>query len=117
MHINDELVIDEALISERFVRAPGPGGQKVNKVATAVQLRFAVARCRQIDDDTRQRLVAAAGARLNRQGEIVITANRHRSQLRNRQDARERLARLIRRALIVPRKRRPPRKPSAADST
>ena len=114
MYINDQLAIDESLIAERFVRSPGPGGQNVNKVATAVQLRFAVTRCRDLDEDARKRLVSIAGHRVNRHGEIVITANRHRSQRRNRDDARERLARLIRRALIAPTRRKPPRPPSAA---
>jgi ribosome-associated protein len=114
MIITPTLSIDESLIEERFIRASGPGGQHVNKVATAVQIRFAIDRCAELDAGQRTRLKTLAGTRVNRHGELVITANQHRSQRRNRDDARDRLTRLIQRCLKPPRTRKPKRGPSAA---
>lgn len=108
-----DLVIDSAEIEERFVRSGGPGGQNVNKVATAVQLRFDVRHSPSLPVDVRARLERLAGRLVTREGVLVITAQRFRTQERNRQDALERLMEWIRRALIVPRSRRPTR-PSAA---
>ena len=112
IRITETISLDEREIEERFVHASGPGGQNVNKVATAVQLRFDVAGS-SLPDDVRERLIRLAGRRLTKDGVLVITAQRHRAQERNRQDARERLIELIRRAAVAPAPRRPTR-PSRA---
>jgi len=98
--------IDERELEEHFIRASGPGGQNVNKLASAVQLRFDVRRSPSLPDDVRARLERLAGRRLTREGVLVINAERHRTQERNRKDARERLVDLIRRAAVAPRPRR-----------
>jgi ribosome-associated protein len=111
--IDDNLTLDESEISESFIRASGPGGQNVNKVASAVQLRFDVRRSASLPEAVRARLERLSGHRLSQDGVLIITAQRFRSQERNREDARERLIALIRRAAAPPRPRRPTR-PSAA---
>ncbi|HMN70690.1 MAG TPA: alternative ribosome rescue aminoacyl-tRNA hydrolase ArfB [Rhodoblastus sp.] len=104
------LIIDERDLEERFVRAAGPGGQNVNKLASAVELRFNLAACATLPDDIRWRLARLAGRRLNREGVLVIQAQRFRTQDANRRDAMARLAELIREAAIPP---APPRKKTA----
>ena len=112
IHITGAIAIEEREVEESFVRAAGPGGQNVNKVATAVQLRFDVRRSPSLPDDVRARLVKLAGRRLTQEGVLIITAQRYRTQERNRQDALERLVELIRRAVPPPTPRRPT-KPTA----
>jgi ribosome-associated protein len=109
IRITDAIAIDERELEERFIRASGPGGQNVNKLSSAVQLRFDVRHSPNLSADVRARLERLAGSRLTRAGVLVITAQRHRTQERNRQDARERLIELIRRAAVAPIPRRPTR--------
>jgi ribosome-associated protein len=113
IRVTRSIEIDESEVHETFVRSSGPGGQNVNKVATAVQLRFDVARSPSLPEDVRERLIRLAGKRMTEDGVLVIDARRHRTQLRNREDALERLVGLIRKAAVRPPKRRPT-KPSRA---
>ena len=109
IRVAPKIAIDEREIEESFVRASGPGGQNVNKLATAVQLRFDVRNSPSLPDEVRARLERLAGKRLTRDGVLVITAQRHRTQDRNRDDALERLIALIRAAAVRPTPRRPTR--------
>ncbi len=106
----DEIVIDDRELEFRFIRASGPGGQNVNKVATAVQLRFDAARSPSLPDEVRARLIKLAGRRATSDGVLVIDARRHRTQVRNREDAQARLAALIHKAaeMRAPRKKTRP---------
>lgn len=112
--VTPDIAIDEREIAETFIRASGPGGQNVNKVASAVQLRFDARRSPSLPPEVRARLERLAGSRLTREGVIVVTAQRHRTQASNRQDALDRLLDLIRRAAHPPAKRRPTRPTAAA---
>jgi ribosome-associated protein len=107
IRITSRLAIDKREVEESFVRSSGPGGQNVNKLSTAVQLRFDVRGSPSLPGDVKTRLERLAGTRLTRDGVLVIIAQRHRTQARNREDALDRLIDLIRRAAIPPTPRRP----------
>ena len=106
IRITDAISIDEAEIEESFVRASGPGGQNVNKLSTAVQLRFDIMHSPHLPEDVRQRAARLAGRRLTKEGVIVLIAQRHRTQERNRADALERLVALLQEAAVRPTPRR-----------
>ena len=113
IQVTSRIAIDEREIEFDYVRAAGPGGQNINKVATAVQLRFDVARSPALPDDVRDRLIRLAGNRVTKDGTLIIDARRFRTQERNREDAVARLVELIRRAAEAPKARRKT-KPTAA---
>ncbi len=113
IQITSAIGIDESEIEESFIQSSGPGGQNVNKVATAVQLRFDVANST-LPPDVRARLVRLAGQRLTKDGVLVLTARQYRLQQRNREDARTRLFEMIRAASIAPKKRKPTRPTKAS---
>jgi Protein chain release factor B len=114
IRVTDTITLDEREISEEFVRSSGPGGQNVNKVSTAVQLRFSVASSPSLPEEVRVRLMKLAGKRVTSEGILVIDAQRFRTQLRNRQDAMQRLVDLIRKAAEKPRARRRTKPPTGA---
>ena len=111
--IAPDLVIPESEIEEKFIRATGPGGQNINKVATAVQLRFDVQHSPSLPEAVRARLLRLAAKRVTAEGVLVIEAHRFRTQEENRQDARQRLVALLQKAAVAPKPRRPT-KPTAA---
>ena len=106
IRVTDRIIINKREIKEDFVRASGPGGQNVNKVATAVHLRFDVRNSPSLPDDVRGRLVRLAGRRITEEGILIIKAGRFRTQDKNRQDAVNRLVELIRMASVIPRARK-----------
>jgi ribosome-associated protein len=114
LRVTDSIAIEESDLEERFIRAPGPGGQNVNKVSTAVQLRFDAAGSRSLTGPVRKRLMRLAGRRLGADGFVTVEAHRYRTRERNRQDARLRLAQLIGRAAQQPRPRKKTRPTRAA---
>jgi ribosome-associated protein len=106
IRITDHIAIDESELDESFIRSSGPGGQNVNKLSTAVQLRFDVRRSPSLPDEVRTRLERLAGKRLTRDGVLIITAQNHRTQERNRADALDRLIALVGQAAVRPVPRR-----------
>jgi ribosome-associated protein len=114
LRITDTIAIEDAELEESFVRSSGPGGQNVNKVSSAVQLRFDARQSPSLPNDVALRLMRLAGSRLTKDGVIVIVAQEYRDQSRNREEARERLAGLIRQAAVKPKPRRATKVPKAA---
>jgi ribosome-associated protein len=109
LRITDEIAIEDWELSEQFIRASGPGGQNVNKVASAVELRFEAARSPHLSAPVKTRLKRLAGRRWTGEGAIVLQCDETRSQVRNREIVRDRLAELIRQALVAPKRRIPTR--------
>ena len=114
LQITPSLSLDEKELTYEFIRPSGPGGQNVNKVATAVQLRFDMANSPSLPMDSKVRLVKLAGSRMTQAGVLVIEAKRYRTQEQNRFDAEQRLVMLIQKALVKPKKRYPTRPSLAA---
>jgi ribosome-associated protein len=114
IRVTDRINIDEAEIEESFVRSSGPGGQNVNKLSTAVQLRFDVRHSPSLPNDVAIRLMRLAGKRMTKDGVLVLVAQNHRTQERNRADAMDRLIGLIRQAAVAPTPRRPTKPPRAS---
>ncbi|MAP93925.1 MAG: aminoacyl-tRNA hydrolase [Ponticaulis sp.] len=111
LHINDQIQIEDWELTEQFVTSSGPGGQNVNKVATAVELRFEAERSPNLPDPVKRRLKRLAGRKWTQDGAVILKVQDTRSQARNREIAQERLTELIQKALVVP-KRRIPTRPS-----
>jgi ribosome-associated protein len=116
LQITASLCIDDRDLSYEFIHASGPGGQNVNKVATAVQLRYDVRRSSALTEEIKTRLIKFAGHRMTQSGALVIEAKRYRSQEKNRIDAEQRLVALIQKALVRPKSRRPTRPGKAAQA-
>jgi|SRR5579871_89359 len=114
LHVNERISIRESELEERFVLSSGPGGQNVNKVATAVELRFDLARSPSLSEDVRKRALLLAGRRASKEGVLVLEGDRFRSRERNRADVRARLILLLRRAAVAPKKRLKTRPPKSA---
>ncbi len=114
IHITPTIAIAEHELKEAFLRASGPGGQNVNKLETAVQLRFAAMASANLPDSVKQRLVALAGRRMTQDGVLIITAERHRMREANREDARQKLIALLRKAALPPPPPRKATKPTAS---
>ena len=114
IRITAHIALDESELEETFVLASGPGGQNVNKVSSAVQLRFNVALSLSLPEPVRFRLMKLAGSKLTKDGVLVLTGRQFRDQVRNRADVRERLVELIRAAAVTPKKRRPTKPPRAS---
>jgi len=114
IRITAHIALDESELEETFVLASGPGGQNVNKVSSAVQLRFNAALSPSLPEPVRFRLMKLAGGKLTKDGVLVLTGRQFRDQVRNRADVRERLVELIRAAAVTPKKRRPTKVPRAA---
>jgi ribosome-associated protein len=113
LHVTDAIVLDDREIDERFVRASGPGGQNVNKVSSAVELRFNIG-ASSLPPDVKERLVALAGNRVTADGDLIIDSREHRTQAQNREAARARLVALLRHAARRPKRRKPTRPGAAA---